>query len=91
MSVAHSTITSEGQLAVPDEIRRILGLRPGSVTEWHHDGDRVVLCRAEGCTSEEGHRAVFAEAPSKAPSLGELKDGIRTMMKAKHARRCVTF
>src|SRR5215471_3519451 len=61
MTLARSKISSQGQTSVPDEIRRKLGLRPGSMLEWHEEGERVIVCRA----GRHPSRAV-PEAASKA-------------------------
>lgn len=85
MVLAHSKVTVQGQISVPAEVRRKLGLGPGSVLEWDEDGERIVVRRAGRYSSEEIHRQVFAEAP-KARSIAELKKGIRRHMRKRHAR-----
>jgi len=42
-------------------IRRKLGVGPGSVLEWHEDGERVVVCRAGQHTSADIHHALFSK------------------------------
>ena len=86
MSRAQSKITAQGQISVPAEIRRKLGVGPGSVLEWDADGDRVVVRRAVRYSSEDIHRAVFAKPP-KPRTSDELKQGIAEYMRKKHARR----
>ena len=86
MAIAHSRLTSQGQVSVPAQVRRKLGVGPGSVLEWEDDGDRIVVRRAARFTSEEIHRALF-ESPPKPRSLGDLKEGIRKHVRRKHARR----
>lgn len=84
--LAQSKVTSQGQVSVPAEVRRRLGIGPGSVLEWDDEGGRIVVRRAARFSSEEIHEALF-ERPPRRRSLGELKDGIRRHMKRKHARR----
>jgi AbrB family looped-hinge helix DNA binding protein len=36
-----SEIASAYQISVPAQVRRKLGLAPGSVLEWEEDGERV--------------------------------------------------
>jgi AbrB family looped-hinge helix DNA binding protein len=85
MAIAQSKLTAQGQISVPAEIRRRLGIGPGSVLEWDEEGERIVVRRVGRYTSEDVHRAVFAKAP-KRRSLAELKSGIQKHMKRRHAR-----
>jgi len=86
MANAHSKLTAQGQISVPAEVRRELGLAPGSVLEWRQEGAHYVVRRATRHTSEEIHAALFAEPP-ESKSLAELKAGIKQRVKQKHARR----
>jgi AbrB family looped-hinge helix DNA binding protein len=85
MALAHSKLTAQGQISVPVEVRRRLGLRPGSVLEWEQDGERVVVRKAGRYSSEEIHRELFAKTP-KPKKTSELKEGIRRHVRKKHAR-----
>jgi len=87
MTLAHSKLTSQGQVSVPAEVRRKLGVGPGSVLEWDEEGERVVVRRAGRFTSEEIHRRLFPEGPPKRHSLEELKEGVRRYIQGRHARR----
>jgi antitoxin PrlF len=86
MSLPQSKITAQGQISVPAEIRRKLGVGPGSVLEWEEEGDRVVVRRAARYSSEDIHRAVFAKTPRRR-STEELKNGVAEYLRKKHARR----
>jgi antitoxin PrlF len=86
MPVARSKITAQGQISVPAEVRRKLGVGPGSVLEWHDDGERVVVSRAGRYTSEDVHRALFPKRPPETRTIEEMKVGIRRHVKARHAR-----
>jgi antitoxin PrlF len=86
MSLPQSKVTAQGQISVPAEIRRKLGIGPGSVLEWAEEGDRVIVRRAGRYSSEDIHRAVFARRP-KPKTAEELKQGIADHMRRKHARR----
>jgi len=86
MAIAYSKLTAHGQISVPGEIRRRLGIGPGSVLEWDEDGERIVVRRAGRYTSEDLHRALFEEAPAPR-TLEELKEGVRQYVKGRHARR----
>lgn len=86
MARPQSKLTAQGQISVPVEIRRKLGLGPGSVLEWEEEGDRVIVRRAGRYSSEDIHRAVFSRVPT-ARSAEEMKQGIAEHMRKKHARR----
>jgi len=85
MALAQSKLTAQGQISVPAEVRRRLGVGPGSVLEWEQDGERIVVRKAGRYSSEEIHRELFAKTP-KPRSLSELRAGIRRHMRKKHAR-----
>jgi antitoxin PrlF len=86
MPIASSKLTAQGQISVPAEVRRKLGVGPGSVLEWDAEGEYVVVRRAGRYTSEDVHRALFARTP-KLRTLRELKEGIRKHVRRRHARR----
>lgn len=86
MSLPQSRITAQGQISVPAEIRRKLGIGPGSVLEWDEDGEKVVVRKAGRYSSEDIFNAVFAKRP-KARKLDDLKQAIRRHAKEKHAGR----
>jgi antitoxin PrlF len=87
MPLAQSKVTAQGQISVPAEVRRKLGLGPGSVLEWTEEGDRVVVRRADRYSSEDVCRALFPAGPPKPRSLSELKAGVGKSVSARHARR----
>jgi len=86
MPIAHSKLTAQGQISVPVEVRRRLGVGPGSVLEWDEDDGRIVVRRVGRYTSEDVHKALFPEPP-KPRMLEEMKEGIRQYMKGRYARR----
>jgi antitoxin PrlF len=87
MALARSRLTAQGQISVPAEIRRRLGVGPGSVLEWNEEGEKIVVRRAGKYTSEEIHKVLFPNGPPPRRSLAELKEGIREYMRRRHARR----
>jgi AbrB family looped-hinge helix DNA binding protein len=86
MALAHSKVTAQGQISVPSEVRRRLGLEPGGVLEWNEEGGKIVVRRAGRYTSEEVHRALFPKGPPRSKSAQEMKKGIRRYVKGRHAR-----
>ena len=85
MSIAHSKLTAQGQISVPAEIRKKLGLRPGSVMEWDESGGEVVVRRAGQYTSAQVHEALFGTAPARKAKV-DVKEGIRKHIRQRHAR-----
>jgi AbrB family looped-hinge helix DNA binding protein len=86
MALARSKITAQGQISVPADVRRRLGVGPGSILEWNEVGDQIVVRRAGKYSSEDIHRAAFPEGPPKRRTLKELKEGIRGYILERHAR-----
>ena len=85
MPIAKSKLTAQGQISVPAEVRKKLGVGPGSVLEWHQEDDQVVVRRAGRYNSEDIHRALFAgRVPG--PGGSDVKQGIRKYLRKRHAR-----
>jgi AbrB family looped-hinge helix DNA binding protein len=87
MSLSRSKVTSQGQISVPVEVRRKLGIGPGSILEWEEEGDRIIVRRSGTFSSEDIHRALFPRQAPKPRTLDELKEGIRRRARERHARR----
>jgi antitoxin PrlF len=83
---ARSRITAQGQISVPAEIRKKLGVGPGSLLEWSEQGEEVVVRRAGRSSFEDVHAAVFPEGAPAPKTIPELKEGIRNRMRKRHAR-----
>jgi AbrB family looped-hinge helix DNA binding protein len=86
MPLARSKLTAQGQISVPSEVRRKLGIGPGSVLEWSEEGDRVVVQRAAQFSFEDIHKAIFRTKP-KPRTTDEMKEGIRRYIRERYARR----
>lgn len=87
MALAASRLTAQGQISVPAEIRRRLGVGPGSVIEWEEEGEKIVVRRAGQTTFEEIHRAVFPDGPPRARTVAAMDEGIADYMRRKRGRR----
>lgn len=85
MPIAQSKVTSQGQISVPAEIRKKLGLRPGSVLEWDEKDGEVVVRKAGRYTSAQVHEALFGASRAQKPKL-DVKEGIRKHIRQRHAR-----
>jgi antitoxin PrlF len=84
--LAESRLTVQGQISVPAEVRRRLGLTAGSVLEWDLEDDQIVVRRATRYSSADVHEALFARTPPKR-TVKELKAAAAEYIKKKHARR----
>ena len=85
MAIAQSKVTAQGQISVPAEVRKRLGVGPGSVLEWDEQNDQVVVRRAGRYTSQDVHGALFPD-PAEKKKPAEVKDAIRKYMRKRHAR-----
>ncbi len=83
MAIAHSKVTAQGQISVPAEVRRRLGIGPGSVLEWDEKSGHVIVRKVGRYSSADVHHALFGETPPK-PNVN-VKDAIRTRMRRRHA------
>jgi len=85
MTIAQSKVTAQGQISVPAEIRKKLGLRPGSVLEWDEKGGEVVVRRAGRYSSAQVHEVLFDLSPAP-KAKADVKEGIRKHIRQRHAR-----
>jgi bifunctional DNA-binding transcriptional regulator/antitoxin component of YhaV-PrlF toxin-antitoxin module len=69
------------------EVRRKLGIDPGSVVEWEEEGDSLVVRKAGRYTSEDIHRAIFPQGTPASKRVEAFDKDVRRYMKKKHARR----
>jgi len=87
MSIARSKLTAQGQISVPADVRRKLGVGPGSILEWEEEGDKIVVRRAGKYSFEDIHNAIFKGRKPKEHTIEEMKEGIAQYIREKHARR----
>ena len=85
--LSRSRVTSQGQISIPAEVRKKLGIGPGSVLEWSEEDDRIVVRRAGTYSSSDIHRAMFPDQAPKPRKFSELKQGIRQAIRKRHALR----
>lgn len=86
MSVAKSRITGQGQISVPAEVRRRLGVGPGSILEWEFADGHVIVRRAGKYSSVYIHEVLFP-TPPRPRTVEEIDEGIARHLRKKHARR----
>lgn len=85
MSIAQSRLTAQGQISVPAEVRKRLGIGPGSVLEWDQENGQIVVRRAGQFSSADIHKALFPDGDTPAQAAS-VKDGIRRYIRKRHAR-----
>ena len=86
MAIARSKVTAQGQISVPRDVRRKLGVGPGSVLEWEEEGNKIIVRRAGTFTSEEIHRAIFGGRKPKKRTVQEMEAGIAEYIRDRYAR-----
>jgi antitoxin PrlF len=86
MALARSKLTGQGQISVPAEVRRRLGVGPGSVLEWSEEDEKIVMRRSGRYSWDDVHRALFPGLPPRPRTLAELKQGLRRYVRERHAR-----
>jgi AbrB family looped-hinge helix DNA binding protein len=87
MSLPKSKVTTQGQISVPAEVRRKLGIAPGSVLEWDANDESAVVRKIGKYTFDDIHQVLFANRPKQHHTLEELKQAIGKHLSEKHARR----
>ncbi len=86
MTIAQSRMTSQGQVSIPAEVRRRLGLGPGSLIEWDEAGEAILVRRAGRYSSADLRAALFPDGAAPHDG-GDFKAGIRAHMRRRHGRR----
>jgi antitoxin PrlF len=86
MGIARSRLTAQGQISVPADVRRKLGVGPGSVLEWEEHGNEIVVRRAGRFSSEDIHRVLFGVRTPGKHSIDEMKEGVRRYVRKRYAR-----
>jgi AbrB family looped-hinge helix DNA binding protein len=88
MAIAQSRLTAQGQISVPVEVRRRLGIAPGSVIEWDEAPDGNVVVRRAGATTwEEVNKLLFPDGPPPPSTVKEMDEAIGRGLAKKHASR----
>lgn len=87
MKLLHSRITAQGQISIPAEVRRTLGVGPGAILEWESCDGGFVVRRATKASTLDAHRVLFAD---RAPDSGkpiDTKVAIADYIRKRHANR----
>jgi AbrB family looped-hinge helix DNA binding protein len=86
-SIARSKLTAQGQVSIPAEVRRRLGVGPGGVLEWDDAGGAIVVRKAGRYSFDDLHRALFPKGAPRRKPLEQLDEGVRRYVRKRHARR----
>ena len=84
--LAQSKITAQGQISVPLEVRKLLGMGPGAVMEWYDDNGRLVVRRACRTSWAQIRQVLFPDGATPRGSAAETKEGIRRLVRKRQAR-----
>jgi AbrB family looped-hinge helix DNA binding protein len=76
MAIAHSKITAQGQISVPADVRKRLGVGPGSILEWEEEGGKIVVKKAGKYSSRDIRNKLFPHGPPKKLSVEEIKEAV---------------
>ena len=87
MATANSRLTAQGQISVPAEIRRKLGLGPGALLEWHEVDGEIVVRRAGRFTSADIRRALFPQGVPAGQGPVDTRAALRAHARRRHAGR----
>ena len=86
MISTQTKLTSQGQVSVPASVRRLLGLMPGSALQWQEKDGYVIVQRATQHDTMAAQAALFGDRKPEPKSLTQMKRGISTHIKSRHAR-----
>jgi AbrB family looped-hinge helix DNA binding protein len=87
MATYTSKLTSQGQVSIPAEVRKALGIGPGSAVEWEQRGNEVIVRRKTSHCWDDVHQALFPSGPPRvAKTLDELDAGKAAYVRERHAR-----
>lgn len=62
MEMSVAKVSSQGQITIPADIRKRLGLQPGGKVMFIQDGERVMIANATVEAFEQMHKAFAGEA-----------------------------
>lgn len=85
--IGRAKITAQGQLSIPAEVRKELGVGPGATVQFDKVGDVIVVRRVGKRTLADVRAILASKRPSKPKTLAELTAGIEKYIRDTHARR----
>lgn len=86
MVLATSKLTNQGQVSVPVEVRKVLGVAPGSVIEWEEKDGAFIVRRRRLYSFDDMRDMLWAEKVPEPKTLEELNQAGALHVRAQHAR-----
>lgn len=85
MEMSIAKVTSQGQITIPADIRRLLGIQPGDKVMFIQNGDRVMMANAT-MEAFEQMRAAFAPEAERL-GLNDEQDVVNLVKQVRRERR----
>lgn len=79
-----SSVTSKGQVTIPVEVRRLLGVKPRDKVSFLVDGDKVRITRRESVVART---AGILKSNKSAPTIEEMTEAAERGMAEDAVRR----
>jgi antitoxin PrlF len=85
--IAESRLTTQGQISVPAEVRRRLGVAPGGSISWEQLDSGDIVVRRAGKLSFDEVRARFAHLrPARPVSVEQMDAAVAKRIAARRGR-----
>lgn len=85
MATYVTKLTGQGQVSIPVELRKALGLEPGASVEWEQKGDEVVVRRRKLYSWDDIRDFLWSKGKPEPKTLEELNEGKANYVRARHA------
>lgn len=79
-----SSVTSKGQVTIPVEVRRLLGVKPRDKVAFLVDGDNVRIARRESVVART---AGILKSNKPAPTIEEMRQSVERGMAEEAVKR----
>jgi AbrB family looped-hinge helix DNA binding protein len=80
-----SKVTAQNQTSVPAEIRKSLGIGPGTLLNWENRNGEAIVRRVGKYSFADIRKKLFPDGPPKGPPV-DVKKAIAEHIRRKHAR-----
>ena len=84
--IARSKVSAEGQVTIPEDVSKKLGIGPGSEINWEEEDGKIVIRSVVNYSFADIHRIVFGGRKFKRQTVAQMDEGIRKYLRKKHAR-----
>lgn len=79
-----ATLTSKGQITLPEQIRERLGLDAGATLDFHLPPDNTITARAVK-PDARSIRGLLKSPHAKALTVAQMDEGVSALLREKHA------